>query len=266
MTYQRFNRGDSSWIVDTIADLKTLPPCDMGSTCYVIENASKYMRNSKGEWVCQTPGNGIGETVKPDDTPNDTQPGISEDEIKEKYLSKEEYNLEKLKGIKYEVLGLPEGTIVDYRENEIRVLIPEDAEWTEQTVGDKGNPNMWYFQFRAYAPENAYYFKEDDLEYIEDETIYDFDDDFAGVDTYGRKYSQGWFAAAYKEAGEWCYFGDKSSEGHMVGFFYTVEWYDQDNKLISLDKIRINLTNRDCHSMIEPYYMTDLKTAAWGEL
>jgi hypothetical protein len=49
MAYQRFNQNDSSWIVDSIADLVTLPASGMGSTCYVIENASKYMVNSKGE-------------------------------------------------------------------------------------------------------------------------------------------------------------------------------------------------------------------------
>ncbi len=265
MAYQRFNQGDQNWIVDKIEDLKTLPPCSMGSTCYVIETASKYMVNSKGEWICQTtpPATG-GPVIKPDEP--STEPGISEEEIAEKYVSKEDYELEKLKNIKYEVLGLPEGTLVDYREKEIRVLIPSDTDFKEQPVGENGNPNMWYFQFRAYAPEDAYCFKEDDLEDIEDETLYYFTDKFAGIDNYGRKYSQGWFAAAYKSGGEWIYFGDKSSEEHMVGFFYAVEWYDKDQKLIGMDKIRINLTNKECHSMVEPYYIYDLKTAAWGEL
>lgn len=267
MSYQRYNQNDSRWIVDTKEDLKTLPESSMGSTAYIIDEACEYMVNSKGEWICQTPrsnNSGSNDVVKPD---NPTiEPGISEEEVAAKYISKEEYNLEKLKNIKYEVLGLPEGSLVDYREKEIRILIPSDAEWPEQTVGENGNPNMWYFHFKAYAPEGAYYFKEDDLEDIEDETLYDFDDKFAGVDKYGRKFSQGWLAAAYKSNGNWIYFGDSSSEEHMVGFFYSVEWYNEKQKLIGMDKIRINLTNKECHSMIEPYYMYDLKTAAWGEL
>jgi len=44
-------------------------------------------------------------------------------------------------------------------------------------------------QFRAYAPEGAVSFKEDDKNHIEDDTMYYFDDDFAGIDQYGRKYS-----------------------------------------------------------------------------
>ena len=56
---------------------------------------------------------------------------------------------------------------------------------------------MHYFAFKAYAPEGAYSFKEDDLEVIEDQTMYYFEDnDFAGIDEYGRKYSIVWLAAA----------------------------------------------------------------------
>ena len=265
MAFQRFNQNDSSWIADTVEDLKTLPESNMGSTCYVIENASKYMVNSKGEWICQTVPLKIDseENNKPEEKP--IQPGLSEEEIAAKYISKEELELQKLKEVKYEVSGLPEGTLLDYRQKEIRIMIPEDTQFEQQQVGENGNSNMWYFQFKAYAPDGAEYFKEDDLEEIEDQTFYDFDDKFAGIDKYGRKHSTGWLAAAMKSGDSWMYFGKNSSENHMVGFFYSVEWYDKDKKLIGMDKIRINLTNPKCHGMIEPYYIYDLKTA-WAEL
>ena len=54
MAYQKFNQNDEQFIADTVADLETLPKCSMGSTCYVIENATKYMVNSAGEWISQT--------------------------------------------------------------------------------------------------------------------------------------------------------------------------------------------------------------------
>ena len=56
MAYQRFNQNDMSFIADTKEDLKTLPKCSMGSTCYIIDEARKYMMNSKGEWIPQEPG------------------------------------------------------------------------------------------------------------------------------------------------------------------------------------------------------------------
>jgi hypothetical protein len=28
-------------------------------------------------------------------------------------------------------------------------MIPEDAQFEQQQVGENGNPNMWYFQFKA---------------------------------------------------------------------------------------------------------------------
>ena len=43
MAYQKFGHHDSSFIADTIDDLKDLPKnSSMGSTCYVISNATKY--------------------------------------------------------------------------------------------------------------------------------------------------------------------------------------------------------------------------------
>ena len=260
MAYSKSNQNDMSFIADSIKDLKDLPECSMGSTCYIIENACTYMVNSLGKWVCQT----MPATEQKPQNPS-VEPGITEEEIAEKYISKADYELEKLKGVKYEVLGLPENSLVDYREKEIRILIPENADFKQQQVGENGNPNMWYFQFKAYAPEDAAYFKEDDLEDIEDENLYDFNDKFAGVDKYGRKYSQGWLAAAYKSGDNWTYFGKSSSEQHMIGFFYTVEWYNEEKELIGMDRIRINLTNKDCHSMIEPYYIYELKTA-WADM
>ena len=59
MAYARYGQHDKSFICDAIEDLKTLPFVTMGSTCYVIANASKYMVNSKGEWIRQTYGNEI---------------------------------------------------------------------------------------------------------------------------------------------------------------------------------------------------------------
>lgn len=91
-------------------------------------------------WFCQNAGTGNGGVIDPDKP--DSEPGISADEIAATYLSKEQYKLEKLKTIKYEVLGLPKNSIVDYREKEIRILIPEDADFKQQQVGAEGDSNM----------------------------------------------------------------------------------------------------------------------------
>lgn len=40
------------WVVDTPEDLENLPPhSGMGSTAFVISNATLYMKNSEGKWV-----------------------------------------------------------------------------------------------------------------------------------------------------------------------------------------------------------------------
>lgn len=54
MAFQRYGQHDQSYICDTLEDLNALPVLNMGSTCYVISEAAKYMINSKGEWINQT--------------------------------------------------------------------------------------------------------------------------------------------------------------------------------------------------------------------
>lgn len=170
--------------------------------------------------------------------------------------------LDKCLGEKYEITSTPKGTLVDYRDKEIRVMVPAGTQWVKQSVGANGNANMYYMGFKAYAPEGAVSFKEDDLITIEDQTMYYFEgNDFAGTDKYGRKYSIVWLALAmYDEAsGTWSYFGEKSSTEKYIGWYYSVEWYDADGVVIASDRIRINLSNEACHSEIKPFYMSDVE-------
>lgn len=51
--FQKYGQHDQSFIADSVADLVDLPKANMGSTCYVIATAEKYMINSKGKWVLQ---------------------------------------------------------------------------------------------------------------------------------------------------------------------------------------------------------------------
>lgn len=43
-----------AFIADSKEDLQALPFRGMGAECYVIENATEYKQNSKGEWIAQT--------------------------------------------------------------------------------------------------------------------------------------------------------------------------------------------------------------------
>jgi len=164
-----------------------------------------------------------------------------------------------LQRIKYEISHKPVGTLVDYNDKEIRVMVPANTQWVKQSVGSTGNANMYYMGFKAYAPEGAVSFKEGDKGVVEDK-MFTFDDDFAGIDEYGRKYSIVWLAlASYDEAkDEWTYFGKNSSAKKYVGWTYVVEWYDADGAIIESDCIRINLSNESCHNIVEPYYATNL--------
>lgn len=198
------------------------------------------------------------------------------DSVPEVYSSKE-FVKKTAELVKYEISHKPVGTLVDYSDNEIRVMCPVDTEWVLQNSGEGADENTYYIGFKAYAPDDAISFKEDLAEIIADNTMYYFDgNDFAGVDAYGRKYSIVWLPVAVNKDGVWTYYGANSSNGKYIGWHYSVEWFNADGVKINSDCIRINLSNEDCHNAVVPYYMNSYatieqiaeieQTMSWGEL
>lgn len=170
---------------------------------------------------------------------------IDTEEADAKYLSK-----------KYEITGVPEGTLVNYGEKEIRVMVPADAQWTKQSVGAGGDANTYYLTFKTYVYDN------DIVGYIEhlgDQVDSEILTDLK-TDEYGRRYQPTWLGLAkYDEASDtWTYYGANSSEDKYIGWDYQIDWYNADGVVIASDRIRINLSNEECHSVIEPYYMADI--------
>lgn len=169
------------------------------------------------------------------------------------------------KKVRYEILNKPEGTIVDYRDKEIRIMCPADTKWSKQNVGANGDPNVYYVGFYAYAPEGAVSFKESLDTKITDNTMYYFEGNaFAGIDSYDRKYSVCWLGVAYYDTSknEWVYYGANSTEDKYIGWYYSVEWYNANGKIINTDCIRISLSNESCHSTINPSYANILAEEA----
>ena len=167
---------------------------------------------------------------------------------------------------KYEIENLPKGAQIDYKESEIRVFCPKNTIWTKQVVGPTGNSNMYYMSFKAYAPEDAVYFKEGDKGTIIDE-IFDFNGPFSGIDKYGRKYSIRWLALAlYDEnSNTWTYFGKNSTNSKYIGWTYVVEWYNSNKEIINSSSIRINLSNEECHFTSIPYYLNSIDINALSQ-
>ena len=161
--------------------------------------------------------------------------------------------------VEYEIAHKPAGTLVDYRDKEIRVMCPADTKFTLQSSGASADANSYYIGFKAYAPDGAVSFKEDLAEIISDNTMYTFDgNEFAGVDGFGRKYSIVWLPVAKYADGKWTYHGANSTKNKYIGWHYSVEWYDANGVKIDSDCIRINLSNEECHGAIEPYYMANV--------
>ena len=135
-------------------------------------------------------------------------------------------------------------------------MCPKDTAWSKQNSGDNADPNSYYIGFKAYAPDNAESFKESLSEILTDDTRYFFtNNEFAGIDNYGRKYSIVWLPVAKYDGSAWTYYGKQSTKERYIGWYYTVQWYNASNVMIATDTIRINLSNEECHNNNEPYFM-----------
>lgn len=166
-------------------------------------------------------------------------------------------------GAPYEVSNKPVGTLVNYNGKEIRVMCPANTAWAVQEVGPTGDASKYYIGFKAYAPSNdVTSFKESLDKTMTDQEMYYFENnDFAGIDENGRKYSIVWLpVATHNEDGSWTYFGANSTAEKFIGWHYCVEWYNGDGLCVASDLIRINLANENTAHSIEPYYMSGYVT------
>lgn len=210
------------------------------------QNLTDYAKKSDipdtSKFITEIPSEFITETEL------DSKGYLTEHQDLSEYVTKD-YNSAFNRDIKYEVLP-HEGMLVDYRGNEIRVNTQRVTP-TEQQVGPTATPNQYYVQFRAYAPENAAFYKEWQGD-KRDETLHTFDESFSGTDQFGRNYSLIWMSIANYANGVWSLYGDKSTIDKYLGFYYTFEWFNIDGKLIDTNKVRIILTNDACHNDLIP--------------
>lgn len=154
---------------------------------------------------------------------------------------------------KYEVSDTPDGTLVDYRDGEIRIMCKNDAVFTKQSVGTGGDPNCYYITFKTYVFDDSVVGYREHLSGQSDkETLTDLK-----TDKFGRRYQPTWLAIAkHDEATDtWTYYGANSTNEKMIGWDYRIDFYDDNDTMISSDSIRINLANEDCYFANEPYYV-----------
>ena len=150
-----------------------------------------------------------------------------------------EKRLEMLEEPKYKITGVPEGTDVEYREDEIRVMCPKNAVFTQQNVGESGSSNMYYMALTTQAPEGAVAFNEGDKGVISEK----------GVALEGKKQKTIWLAMASLSGSTWTYFGKSSTAAKPIGWDYIIEWLDEEGNILRTDIVRINLTNEECHGV-----------------
>lgn len=159
---------------------------------------------------------------------------------------------------KYEIADTPDGTLVDYREKEIRIMCPADAVWTKQNVGAGGDANCYYVTFKTYVPDDSIAGYVEHLNGQADSEVLTS----LSVDANGRRYQPTWLAVAkYDDASDaWTYYGANSSESKFIGWDYQIDWYNENGVMVQSDCIRINLSNENCHFVIEPYYVGKIIT------
>lgn len=158
---------------------------------------------------------------------------------------------------KYEITGTPEGTLIKMNENEIRICCPANAKYSLQSVGEGGDVNTYYVTLKTYIyDDNVVGYIEHLGDQVDGEILTDLK-----TDEYGRRYQPTWLGVAKYDSStdSWAYYGSNSTGNHYIGWDYQLDLYDANGVMIGSDSIRINLSNEDCHSLIEPYYMGEMK-------
>lgn len=159
--------------------------------------------------------------------------------------------------VKYEIVDAPVGTLIDYKEDEIRIMCPVDAEYHLQAVGSNGDANTYYVTLKTYCyNDNVVGYKEHLGSQVDAEILKDLKED-----AYGRRYQPTWLGVAKydSESGVWSYYGANSSESRFIGWDYRIDWFDANGVMIASDSVRINLSNEGCHYAVEPYYIGKTK-------
>ena len=114
---------------------------------------------------------------------------------------------------KYDIVNTPIGTLIDYRDHEIRIMVPADAKFEKQAIDGDYDPNKYYISFKTYAPINAVSFKRGDKGIVND-AMFTFDNIHGAIDKFNRKYSICRLPIATYDfnTGAWEYFGKDSVE------------------------------------------------------
>ncbi len=153
----------------------------------------------------------------------------------------------------YTVYGLyhyPEGMQVKCLENEVRIMCPRDTKWEKREVGAGGDQDTYYMMLKIYAPnKNIKSFKEGTNGAVDETMLYFENNPFAAICDDGRKYSILWLGLAHYDetTDSWVYYGNGSTEGQYVGWNYMIEWYDENENLVSTESLTLHLSNEDCH-------------------
>lgn len=144
----------------------------------------------------------------------------------------------------YEFSDLLDGCRSDITGKELRVMFPADSTFVAE------EDNKAYFSIKFYAPsDRCVKYRQAIGQTIPEETEKEV---LTEVDSYGRKYFTHKFACAKldEETGSWIYYGAESVNENLRGYYYTIEWYDEEDTCINSTTIRINLTNEKCHNSL----------------
>jgi hypothetical protein len=212
------------------------PKGDKGDPGEKGDKGDDGLRGPQGDKGDQGP---IGPQGPKGDKGDQGEPGPAGKDVDQEVLNGIIERIEMLEQPKHKITNVPEGTIVEYREDEIRIMCPNNAVFTQQEVGDGGNANMYYMAMTTQAPEGAVAFNEGDKGVITERNI----------KLEGKTSKTIWLALASLNGGNWTYFGKNSTAAKPIGWDYIIEWLDENGNIIETNVVRINLSNENCHGV-----------------
>lgn len=129
---------------------------------------------------------------------------------------------------------------LDNSQNDLRILVPDDAVFEQQQTGEGAANGVYYVGLRCWAPSKearSCHKGSNETELATTDAIY-FDEKT------GRPYADMWLPVASQTDGVWTSYVASQPDGKYPGWNFEIHWLDIDGNEIAFKTKRISITNQ----------------------
>ena len=146
---------------------------------------------------------------------------------------------------------------LDDGQNDLRILIPDDAVFEAQNSGEGSSPDVYYVGLRCWAPSmdaKACHKGTNEAELATTDAI------FFDAKT-GRPYADMWLPVARLADGVWTSYVAEQPDGRYPGWNFEIHWLDANGNEINFKARRVSLTNQKNFLNHKDWYIGSMESS-----